>query len=405
MSSAEAARMVVAGGKPRILVTGGGTGGLTTPAVAAIEAIRKAAEAGRWTAEFTYLGSARGMERDVAAKLGVPFIGIETGKLRRSRRLIGLLSRSNLLDAIRVPFGYIQALGVVRRVRPHVVLSTGGYVSVPGVLAAAVLRVPIVAHEQTAQVGLANKINFRFASVIAVSIEDSLLQLSKGQAKRAVVTGNPVRESVLQGDGSKAATLYGIDLDGTSLPVVYVTGGAQGSRIINRAVAEMLPQALEICRIIHQCGAQQDGGARAVDHLRDAASKLPEGLRARYAVTEFVGSEIGDVYALADVVVGRSGAGTVTEVCAMGKPAVFVPLVPTGGDEQTRNAQRLVDAGAAVIVKQDELTGETLLAAICSIVGDAERRAAMGCAALTLARPDAAEMLAGLVIEQGARSS
>ena len=388
----------------RILVTGGGTGGHTTPAVATIQAIRELAQRDGWAPEFAYLGSKHGMEGGVASELGIPFIGIETGKLRRSRSLIGLISIANIRDMLRVPIGYAQAIGAVRKFKPDVVLSTGGYVSVPGVLAAGALNAPVVAHEQTVQVGLANRINFRVARKIAVSVDETLSVLTDDQRRRAVVTGNPVRQIVFGGDASRAARKFGFDPGEDALPTIYVTGGAQGSRLINRAIGDALAGLLPIARTIHQCGAQAGGAEQDFELLTAVCARLPENLAGRYALTRFVGPEIGDVYALADLVVGRSGAGTVTEVCALGKPAIFVPLVPTSGDEQTRNAARLVNSGAALVIRQDELSGERLLRAVEELVRNPGRLQSMGRCAKELAQPNAAMKLAELVVELGRAS-
>ncbi len=379
-------------GRPlRVLVTGGGTGGHTTPAIAVIQALQEELGNGATAGvEFAYIGSKAGVEGDIARDMGIPFYGIETGKLRRSRSPIGLFSRANLRDALRVPVGYVEAARSVRRFRPDVVLSTGGYVSVPGVLAAAAARIPIVAHEQTVQVGLANKINFRVASKIAVSVEETLDALSPSQRRKAEVTGNPVRSIIFHGSGDQA--LDDFHLERGDFPTVYVTGGAQGSRLLNNTVGEALPALLQNCRMIHQCGNQQD-----FDMLSATRASLPEALQHRYAVTRFVGAEIGDVYALSNLIIGRSGAGTVTEACTLGKACVFVPLVPTGGDEQTRNARRLELAGAARIVRQSELTAESLSQVVLSLLSDRQLQQQMGRSALALAKPDAARRLAALV--------
>ena len=376
----------------RVLVTGGGTGGHTTPAVATIQALQENSSFSETPIAFAYLGSKTGVEGEIARGMDIPFYGIETGKLRRSRSLAGLFSRANLLDALRVPVGYVGAIRAVRRFQPDVVLSTGGYVSVPGVLAAAALRIPVVAHEQTVQVGLANKINFRVARKIAVSVDETLDALPQFQRRKAVVTGNPVREVIFHGSAQRALDHFNLEVG--DLPTVYVTGGAQGSRLMNEAVHEALPTLLEHCRIIHQCGSQQD-----FDSLYEARAALPETLRRRYAVTRFVGAEIGDVYALADLIIGRSGAGTVTEACALGKPCLFVPLVPTGGDEQMRNARRMALAGAAVIVAQNELTAESLFAAARPLLSDPALLHQMGRTAYGLAKPGAAIKLAELVLQ------
>ena len=366
----------------RILVTGGGTGGHVTPALAVIQTVQALArDAADWQPRFLYVGSAGGVEARLAREAGIEFVGVQSGKLRRSRSLLGLLSRRNLADALRVPVGIGQALGAVRRFRPDVVLATGGYVSVPPVVAAGLLRIPVLIHEQTVQVGLANRIAARFATRIALTFEGALSDLPPRLRAKAFVTGNPVRAAVFAGDRARAVARFGFAAEDDALPTVYVTGGAQGAHVLNQALESVLPDLLRECRIIHQCGAQDQA------HLGEAAQGLPSELQRRYWVAGFVGDEIGDVYALADVIVGRSGAGTVTEAAALGKPAMFIPLVPTGGDEQTRNARRSADAGAAVILPNAELNGPRLLRKSGRLLADPERRARMGAAARTLARP------------------
>ncbi len=310
----------------RILITGGGTGGHVTPALAVLQTLRAMAQGADWGPVFLYVGSAQGVEAQMAREAGVPFVGVQSGKLRRARSPLGLVSRRNLADMARVPVGVGQSLAAVRKFRPDVVLATGGYVSVPPVIAAGLLRVPALIHEQTVQVGLANRIAARFASRIALTFEGALADLPPRLRAKAFVTGNPVRAVVFEGDRRRAVARFGFTADGEALPTVYVTGGAQGAHRINAALEEVLPELLIECRVIHQCGAQDEA------HFRALAAGLPPDLRTRYWVMGFVGDEIGDVYALADVVLGRSGAGTVTEAAALGRPAVFVPLVPTGGD-------------------------------------------------------------------------
>lgn len=383
----------------RILVTGGGTGGHVSPALATVQALREMSQNADWRPVFRYLGSEHGVEKELAQEAGIEFVGVQTGKLRRSSRLLGLLSRQNARDAFRVPLGVAQAVRHVGRFRPDVVLATGGYVSVPPVLAARLRRVPILIHEQTVQVGLANRIAARCATRIALTFDEALRDLPPHLRARAFVTGNPVREIIFSGDPQRARTRFNFAEGDNSLPTVYVTGGAQGAQSINRAIGAILPQLLAVCRVIHQCGRQPEGQPQDLDHLTALAQTLPPSLRARYFVTSFVRDEIGDVFALADLVVSRSGAGTVAEVCALGKPGLFIPLVPTGGDEQTRNARRLADAGAAQILPSAQLTGPALLEEIQALLSDHTRLQAMGQAARALARPDAARDLARAVLD------
>ena len=381
----------------KILVTGGGTGGHVSPALATIQAIRQmAAEStgsgAAWTPEFRYLGSYGGVEQGLAEAAGVPFTGVQSGKLRRASSVRGLLTLKNFTDALRVPVGIGQAVAEVRKFRPDVVLATGGYVSVPTVIAAGLLRRPVLIHEQTVQIGLANRIAARFASRIALTFEGAAAELAPKERRKSFVSGNPVRSIIFGGDRTRAVARFGFSPDDDALPTVYVTGGALGAQSINRAVESVLPELLMSCRVVHQCG-NLDGARMQAVH-----AALPPELQTRCAAVPFVGDEIGDIFALADLLVGRSGAGTVTEAAATGLPALFIPLVPTGGDEQTRNARRSADAGAAVILPSKELDGPRLLSEIRALLADPVRLSAMGQSALTLATPNAARDLAQAVL-------
>ena len=383
----------------RILITGGGTGGHVSPALATVQEIKALAEG--WKPVFRYIGSKTGVEKRLAEEAGLDFVGVQTGKLRRATSLRGMVTLQNIKDAFRIPVGVFQSLWQVAKFRPDVIFSTGGFVCVPPVVAGWILRVPVLTHEQTATVGLANRIASRFARRIALSFEGSIDVLPKGIRQRAFVTGNPVRPLIFQGDRTRAIERFNFKPVERNLPTVYVTGGAQGARIINQAVEAVLPELLQVCRIVHQCGQQPAGQPQDFDSLEAAARKLPAELQERYYLTRFVGEEIGDIFALADLVVSRAGAGTVTELCATGKPAIFVPLVPTGGDEQTRNARRVEEAGGARIIKQSELTGPRLLEEVKKLLADRGHLAEMGQKAQALARPDAAHDLAEAVITLG----
>ncbi len=387
----------------RILITGGGTGGHVSPALATMQEIKRIAESQptRGKVVFRYIGSKRGVEKRLAEEAGLDFVGVQTGKLRRSAKLTGLFTLQNLKDAFRIPVGVFQALWQVVRFKPDVIFSTGGFVCVPPVLAGWLLRVPVLTHEQTVTVGLANRIAARFAQRVALSFEGAVSELPARLRSRAFVTGNPVRPIIFQGDPEKAVARFKFNPADNELPTIYVTGGAQGARIINQAVEAVLPELLQHSRIIHQCGQQPAGETQDYERLHATAEKLPAELHQRYYLTRFVGEEIGDIFALSDLVISRAGAGTVTEITALGKPAIYVPLVPTGGDEQTRNAQRAEAAGAATIIKQSELKGPSLLAEVKKLLADRAKLRGMGQKAATLARPQAAHDLAEAVLELG----
>ncbi|WP_062430245.1 undecaprenyldiphospho-muramoylpentapeptide beta-N-acetylglucosaminyltransferase [Herbidospora daliensis] len=371
----------------RLIVSGGGTGGHTFPALTTVRALR-ARTGGRL--EVLWVGAAGSLEERVATAEGIPFAAVATGKVRRARSLLGMVSAENVRDMFRVPLGVFQAVSIVRRFRPDVVLGTGGYVAVPVGVAARVCRVPLVIHEQTVRLGLANRVLARGAARVAVTAEASLELLSGAARKRAVVTGNPVRAEVLTGRADRAP----VDGFDRALPTVYVTGGAQGARQINGLVTAILPWLLERANVIHQCGPAEE------EQVTAAARALPPALAARYQVKGFVGAELPDVLALADVVVSRSGAGTVAEVTALGKAAVLIPLATSAGNEQAHNATHLERAGAAVALL-GEVTPERLAAAVGPLVDDPARRTALAAQARRHGRPDAAERLADEVLHAG----
>ena len=372
----------------RVVIAGGGTGGHTSAGLAVAEALAAGG------AEVHWIGSHEGIEARRVPEAGVPFYPISTGKLRR------YWDRKNVTDLLlRVPAGFVQSRSLLGRLKPAVLFSAGGFVSVPPALAARALGIPVVVHEQTAVPGLANRITARFAARIAVSFPPVSFPKSGGgfAADRVVVTGNPVRREVLGGSREAALAQFGFD---AAVPLVYVTGGAQGSHRINRMVGEALPRLLAICQILHQCGDRAETGDHA--WLQELSRALPPASRARYAVTPYVGAELRDVYAAAALLVGRSGAGTVTECCGLGVPAVFVPLPGASGDEQTANARLVEAAGGAVVLPQGELTAESLVDTLTRLLADRAGLQAMGARARALAVPDAAQRLARIIREVAA---
>ncbi|MEV0902869.1 UDP-N-acetylglucosamine--N-acetylmuramyl-(pentapeptide) pyrophosphoryl-undecaprenol N-acetylglucosamine transferase [Actinoplanes sp. NPDC049802] len=366
--------------KFRMIVTGGGTGGHTYPALTTIDTLQaRLAETGT-APELLWVGVADGLEARIAERNGIPFKTVTTGKLRRSPNPRELAR--NVVDAFRIPLGVLQAVFTVARTRPTVVFSTGGYVSVPIGLAARCLRVPYLMHEQTLAVGLANRILARFADRILLSHEASLGHLPQRARKRAVVTGNPVRSAMLQGDPEKGLAAYGLD---PALPVVLVTGGATGAQQVNRMLTGALAGLLPHCQIVHQCGSH------GFAEMQEVARQLPPHLAQRYRLVEFIHEELPDVIAAASVVVARSGAGTVAELTALGKVCVLIPYPHSAGDEQRITACHLAEQGAAVMLDGDTAVPELLHAEVAGLLAEPHRRAAMGRAAATHGRPGAAQ--------------
>lgn len=376
----------------RLIVTGGGTGGHTYPALTAVNALRSRLESTGNTLEVLWVGAADSLESRVSEANGIDFADVATGKIRRSKNPIKLVSPANVKDMANVPRGVLQARRLVSGFAPDVVLATGGYVAVPVGLAARMCRRPLVVHEQTVRLGLANKVLARAGAQIAVSAESSLGLLPEGSQDDAVVTGNPVRPEVLTGQAELGAKGLGFEGHNPELPTVYVTGGAQGSAQINTNVREILPWLLARANVVHQCGANN------VEGLRESARALPPGLAERYHLTAFVGPELPDVLALADVVISRSGAGTIAELTALGKAAVFIPLASSAGNEQAHNARHLQESGAAVALL-DEVTPANLQAAVEPLLADPATRAAIAENARSHGRPDAAERLVDVLLK------
>ena len=364
-----------------VVLAGGGTGGHTSAGLAIAAALR--ARLGNRLA-LHWIGSHAGLEATRVPAAGIAYHAIATGKLRRR------LAWRNVTDlAVRVPAGLVQAWVRLGRLRPDVVVATGGFVAVPTALAAALRRRPLLVHEQVAVPGLANRLIGRLADRVAVTFAVSAGAFPAG---RVVVTGNPVRAELTAGDRARGLAHFGLD---PALPLVYVTGGALGAHRINRAVGAALGPLLATAQMVHQCGenVHDDAG-----WLAGQAAALPAAARARYRVLPFVTEALGDLYAAAALVVGRAGAGTVTELAAIGLPSILIPLPGARGDEQTANARILAEAGGAVLLPERDLDPGRLAALVGELLADPARLKQMGERARSLARPDAAERLVELIV-------
>jgi UDP-N-acetylglucosamine--N-acetylmuramyl-(pentapeptide) pyrophosphoryl-undecaprenol N-acetylglucosamine transferase len=367
-------------GPVHVVIAGGGTGGHTSPGLAVATLLRERSKTCAW------IGSRTGIEAQRVPPTGIPYVAISTGKLRR------YWAWQNVADlAVNVPAGAVGAIRALRALRPRVVFGTGGFVALPVVFGAALLRVPVVLHEQTAVPGLANRICAGFARRIAVTFPD---RDGKFPASRVVVTGNPLRPELRLGSRSSVIAQFHLD---PAVPLVYVTGGAQGAHRINRVVGDALPQLTEHAQIIHQCGDNPTTGDRV--WLEERRAALPPALARRYTVVTYVGAELAGIYATAALVVARAGAGTVNECCQLGVPALYVPLPGTRGDEQTENARMVERLGGAVVLPQSVLTSARLIEDIRGLLADPARLKQMGEQARTLAVPDAAERIVAVLSE------
>lgn len=344
----------------KFVITGGGTGGHLVPALAVADAIKRRDS----SVEILFIGSTTGLEAEIVPNRGIAYKSIATGKLRRSSRgLLGMLTIANFRDMLAVPKGLIDAYRILRAYKPDVILSTGGYVAVPASIAAWLLRIPLVIHEQTTTIGLANRLCCAIAHTVALSFDIARDDLPLRARAGAVLTGNPIRRETLSGSPESAVTRFGIPAD---TPVILITGGAQGARVINTAISDAIREITKTHFAIHQCGKQ------GIESLTAQRESLPAAIRDRWVVSAFLDVDaMADAWSVAQVVIARAGAGTVNEALILGKPMIFVPLEPSSRNEQLRNAERSAELGAAVIVRQSACTGDALIKAIRTILDTA----------------------------------
>ena len=380
----------------KVLLTGGGSGGHISPALAVANVLKQQPDCellyvgGKLTMEGT---SGPSIEEQLVKPTGINYISIRSGKLARDR--ISLTTFKRLWGA--VP-GLLDAYRVVGRFNPDVVFSSGGYVSLPVVLAAWIRRIPIVIHEQTAGVGLANSIAGKVATKIAITFPQSTKYFPK---TKTVVTGNPIRSEILH--PKPLTSDFGQWLQGRGLPILYITGGGLGSHILNTTIESVLPELLANYRVIHQCGAHEK--FKDYDRLLLAKQSLPQKLQERYWPSKyFTADEVSVIYQRAAAAVARSGANTVLEFAAVGLPAIFVPIPWVTHDEQTKNARVLVEAGTAAILPEKELSGERLLSELNQLLLDKGVTDQAKAKAKQLVVEDAAQAIVDLVMAAAAPS-
>ena len=332
------------GALPCVVITGGGTAGHVVPALPVVEALLEAGSS------VHFVGSTRGPEERLVAPLGIPFHGIQTGKLRR------YFSFDNFVDALRIPIGILQAWRLLGRIRPAVVFSKGGFVSFPVVVGARLKGIPVVAHESDLTPGLANRLAQRFVTTLCVNFEDT-----RAEHARVVVTGTPLRRQLLNGDAARGRERLGADADRR---VLLVVGGSLGATKLNEAVRAALGRLLADYHVIHVCG---------VGKVDASLGNL-----AGYTQHEYVSDAWGDLIAAADLVVSRAGANALYEWLALGKPHLLVPLsrAASRGD-QIENAAYARSRGYSMVLAEDALNAETLVAGVAKLAalsGEFRRR-------------------------------
>jgi UDP-N-acetylglucosamine--N-acetylmuramyl-(pentapeptide) pyrophosphoryl-undecaprenol N-acetylglucosamine transferase len=371
----------------RILISGGGTGGHTYPALAVASDLRD-----RYGAELLFIGDENGLETRIVPEAGIPFAAISAGKLRR------YLSLRTFTDLGRIPVGMRQAYQIVKRFHPDAAFTSGGYVSVPAGMAARLARAPLVMHQQDVSPNLANRLLTPVATRVTVSFAASQRYFP---VDKTILAGNPVREEVLRAarlDPMRARQGFGLK---SPLPIVLVTGGSQGARRLNQVMAAALPRLLTRCQVLHVSGELTYEATRA--QATQALANAPE-LRDRYALFPYLKTEMPQALAACDIALCRSGAATLAELSIIGRPSVLVPLPPGfTGSPQAVNAAMFEQAGAAVSILDRDLTPARALELLGPLLGDANRRIQMSVAARKLGRPTAARDLADLVAGLAAR--
>lgn len=318
----------------KIVMTGGGTAGHVTPNIAMMPALKSA------DYDITYIGSYQGIEKELIEAQKIPYFGISSGKLRR------YFDVKNFSDPFRVVKGYFQAVRLLKDLKPDIVFSKGGFVSVPVVLAAKHCHIPAIIHESDITPGLANKLAMSGASKVCCSFPETMEYLPEG---KAVLTGSPIRRELLAGNPQAARSLC--KFHGSAKPVLMITGGSSGSKIINEAIRSLLPALLEQFHIIHLCGkGNLDQNNRSL---------------AGYAQFEYASRELPDLFALADLVISRAGANSICELLALHKPNILIPLSANASrGDQILNAKSFQKQGFSFVLEEENLTKETLLDAI-----------------------------------------
>lgn len=357
----------------KIVLTGGGTGGHLMPLITVAQKIKQQSP----ETEFIFMGPADPMEKNLIGSTGIKIVNIMSGKMRR------YISGYNFLDFFKIPLGIFQALYYLLVYMPDAVFSKGGYASLPVVIAAWAYRIPVMIHESDANPGLANSMLSKFAERVAVSYSEAEKYFP---AKQVVLTGNPVRDDIATGDPQKAREMFHL-LE--SKKVIAILGGSQGSRNINNRILAILPELLHKYQIIHQTGENN------LEEVERIAGEI--GIKAGhqgYFPLAFYGDEIKEIMAVADLVISRAGANTLSEIAACGKPAIIIPLSTAANNHQRLNAYSLAQNGSCMVLEETNLGEHMLLEKIEEMMNDDELRNKMSRNIKVFYHPDAATRIA-----------
>jgi len=326
----------------KILLTGGGTLGAVSPLLAIRDELQKRVSGTR----FIWIGTEQGLEKEIIEREGINYYAISSGKLRR------YFSWQNFLDPFRIIRGVFQAYKIIKEFDPEIILSAGGFVGVPVVIASWLQARKSIIHQQDLQAGLANLLVARFATIVTVSFKESLADFPKG---KTALLGNPVREMILSGNREKAKEKFGFN---DNLPVLLVMGGSLGAESINQLMEKSFSELTQFCQIIHVSGKEY---------------KPLEITQNNYKVIPFLHyEELADAYALAEIIVCRAGLSTISELSAIGKPIVLIPIP---NNQQVKNADYLVKAKAAMALDQNKTKPAEFVRLVRELIdNEAERK-------------------------------
>ena len=324
----------------KIVMTGGGTAGHVTPNIALMPALKEAGY------EINYIGSYNGIERNLIESQGIPYHAISSGKLRR------YFDMKNFSDPFKVVKGLGQAVALMHKLKPDIVFSKGGFVSVPVVLAAKLCKIPAIIHESDITPGLANRIAIKGAQKVCCNFPETLKYLP---SDKAVLTGSPIRRELFHGNKESARKLCHFPAD--NKPVLLIIGGSLGSRAINEAVRNILSELLKEFHIIHLCGKGN------LDIRLDNVSG--------YAQFEYANKELTDMLALADIAISRAGANSICELLALHKPHILIPLSAAASrGDQILNAQSFKKQGFSYVIEEEQLNDAILLNSVKQVYKD-----------------------------------
>ncbi|WP_026651402.1 undecaprenyldiphospho-muramoylpentapeptide beta-N-acetylglucosaminyltransferase [Butyrivibrio proteoclasticus] len=326
----------------KIVLTGGGSAGHVTPNIALIPALQKEGF------EIYYIGSYNGIEKRLIEDYNIPYFGIATGKLRR------YFDPKNFSDPFRVLKGFGEAVKLLKKIKPDIVFSKGGFVSVPVVRAAGFLKIPYIVHESDMTPGLANKLSMSGAKKICCNFPETMTHLP---ADKAILTGTPIREELGMGSRDAGRKLCGFTDD---KPVLMVIGGSLGAQSVNETVRYALPRLLPDFNVVHICGKEK------MDNLK---LTVPG-----YKQFEYVKNELKDIFAMADIVVSRAGANSICELLALKKPNILIPLsTKSSRGDQMLNARSFEQQGFSLVIDNDDLDEDILVETIQDLYENREK--------------------------------